>query len=112
MHGLDSSLRGGSTFGRMKTIGEVAELAGVTVKTLRHYDRIGLLKPKARSDAGYRLYGRDELIRLREILIWRRLGFPLADVQALLDAPDHDRVDALRRQRDLAGGQLDRFHAL
>jgi DNA-binding transcriptional MerR regulator/ABC-type Fe3+-hydroxamate transport system substrate-binding protein len=109
---LDSSLRGDSSFGPVKTIGEVAELAGVTIKTLRHYDRIGLLKPRARSDAGYRLYGREELERLREILIWRRLGFPLADIAALLDDPDHDRREALRRQLELAGSQLDNFHAL
>jgi DNA-binding transcriptional MerR regulator/ABC-type Fe3+-hydroxamate transport system substrate-binding protein len=97
---------------RVKTIGEVAELAGVTIETLRHYDRIDLLKPKARSAAGYRLYGRDELLRLREILVWRQLGFPLADISALIDDPAHNRGEALQRQLDLAARQLDKFHSI
>jgi DNA-binding transcriptional MerR regulator/ABC-type Fe3+-hydroxamate transport system substrate-binding protein len=96
----------------MRTIGEVAELAGVSTQTLRWYDRIGLLHPRARSDAGYRLYGTDELLRLREVLIWRQLGFPLTDIAALIDDPGHDRAEALRRQRELAVSQRDKFHAL
>jgi DNA-binding transcriptional MerR regulator/ABC-type Fe3+-hydroxamate transport system substrate-binding protein len=96
----------------VRTIGEVADLAGTTVKTLHYYDQIGLLKPLARSEAGYRLYGREELLRLREIMIWRRLGFPLADIAALIDEPDHDREDALQRQLELADSQLDKFQGL
>jgi DNA-binding transcriptional MerR regulator/ABC-type Fe3+-hydroxamate transport system substrate-binding protein len=96
----------------MRTIGEVAELVGVTIGTLRWYDEIGLLKPRARSSAGYRLYGQEELLRLREILIWRQLGFPLADIAVLIDEPEHDRREALDRQLALAGTQLDKFHSL
>jgi len=96
----------------VKTIGEVADLAGVSSATLRWYDKLGLLKPSARSDVGYRLYGREELLRLREILIWRQLGFPLADIQALIDDPDHDLGKAVRRQLAMAGEQLDRFRGL
>jgi DNA-binding transcriptional MerR regulator/ABC-type Fe3+-hydroxamate transport system substrate-binding protein len=96
----------------MKTIGEVADLAGVSTQTLRWYDRIGLLPPRARSGAGYRLYGTEELLRLREILIWRQLGFPLGDIAALIDDPGHDRAEALRRQRELAVAQRDKFYAL
>jgi DNA-binding transcriptional MerR regulator/ABC-type Fe3+-hydroxamate transport system substrate-binding protein len=96
----------------MRSIGETAALAGVSVQTLRHYERLGLLQPRARSSAGYRLYGREELLRLREILIWRQLGFPLQDVAALIDDPDHDRLDALRRQREIVLDQHSRFGAM
>src|SRR5580658_2159169 len=96
----------------MRTIGDVAELAGVTAKALRYYDRIGLLKPLARSDSGYRLYGREELLRLREILIWRRLGFSLTDIAALIEEPGHDVRDALQRQLELATLQLETFEGL
>jgi DNA-binding transcriptional MerR regulator/ABC-type Fe3+-hydroxamate transport system substrate-binding protein len=91
---------------------EAAALAGVSTTTLRHYDSIGLLKPRARSNSGIRLYGREELLRLREILVWRQLGFPLADVAALVDDPDHDRAEALRRQRQLVKDQHGRFETM
>jgi DNA-binding transcriptional MerR regulator/ABC-type Fe3+-hydroxamate transport system substrate-binding protein len=96
----------------LKTIGEVAELAGVSSETLRWYDRIGLLKPQARTEAGYRLYGRQELVRLREILIWRHLGFPIADIAALIDDPGHDLAEAVCRQLELATEQLEKFQAI
>jgi DNA-binding transcriptional MerR regulator len=94
---------------RVKAIGEVSELSGVSIQMLRYYDKIGLLRPRARSSAGYRLYGRDELLRLREILVWYQLGFSLKDVARLIDDPFHDRAEALRRQLELANAQLDRF---
>lgn len=96
----------------MKTITELAELSGTTIPTLRHYDDIGLLKPLARSGSGIRLYGQKELIRLREILVWRQLGFPLSDVAALVDDPGHNRLQALRRQLQLVCEQRDRFGAV
>ena len=96
----------------MKTVGEVAELAGVTVRTLHHYDELGLLSPSGRSDAGYRLYSHEDLARLREILIWRSLGFPLTEISALLDDPGHDRLAALERQRELVEREIERLGAL
>jgi DNA-binding transcriptional MerR regulator len=93
----------------MRTIGEAAELAGVSVRTLRHYDALGLLVPSARSEAGYRLYDRDDLARLQEILVWRQLGFPLAEIKTMLEAPGRDRVSAIRRQRELAERERDRL---
>jgi MerR family transcriptional regulator, thiopeptide resistance regulator len=96
----------------MKTVGEVAELAGVTVRTLHHYDELGLLSPSRRSEAGYRLYSYDDLTRLREILIWRTLGFPLTEIGALLDDPGHDRLLALKRQRELIEREIERLGAL
>jgi MerR family transcriptional regulator, thiopeptide resistance regulator len=96
----------------MKTVGEVAELAGVTVRTLHHYDELGLLSPSERSGAGYRLYSHEDLERLQEILIWRQLGFSLAEIASLLDDPGHTRLAALERQRELVGRELDRLGAL
>jgi MerR family transcriptional regulator, thiopeptide resistance regulator len=97
---------------RMRTVGDVAALAGVTVRTLHHYDELGLLCPSGRSDAGYRLYSYEDLARLQEILVWRALGFPLARIQAMLDDPAHDRVAALARQRELVERELERLGAL
>jgi DNA-binding transcriptional MerR regulator len=97
---------------RVKSVGEVAELAGVTVRTLHHYDELGLLSPSERSGAGYRLYSHDDLERLQEILIWRQLGFSLAEIVSLLDGPGHDRLSALERQRELVGREIDRLGAL
>ena len=96
----------------MRTIGEVAELAHVTVRTLHHYDELGLLAPSERSEAGYRLYSYDDLARLQEILIWRQLGFSLADVKSLLDDPEYDRISALERQRELVEREIERLGAV
>src|SRR4051794_10991097 len=90
----------------MRTVREVAELAGVTVRALHHYDEIGLLKPSGRSASGYRLYSHGDLLRLHEIVAWRQLGFSLREVQELVDEPDHDRAVALRRQQSLARDEL------
>lgn len=96
----------------MKTVGEVAELASVTVRALHHYDELGLLSPSGRSEAGYRLYCEEDLVRLREILIWRALGFSLAEIASLLDDPAHDRLAALERQRELIGHEIERLGSL
>src|SRR4051794_18997730 len=96
----------------MKTVKEVAELSGVTVRTLHHYDEIGLLRPTERSESGYRLYYRADLERLQEILGWRELGFSLAEIAALIDEPGYDRVSALRRQRELVERESERLAAL
>ncbi len=95
----------------MRTVGELSRLAGVTVRTLHHYDEIGLLAPSGRSEAGYRLYADQDLERLREIIVWRQLGFSLEKIQALVDDPGHDRVQSLRRQRELVARDLERLAA-
>lgn len=82
-------------------IQEAAKLTGLSPKALRHYDKIGLLHPEELSDAGYRLYGPKELSRLREILLLRELDFSLKEIAQLLDVPDRNRQEALRRQREL-----------
>lgn len=84
--------------GQAYQVGEVAGLTGVSVRTLHHYDRIGLLRPRQRSAAGYRLYGEHDLLRLQQILTLRYLGFPLKHIAELLDRPDFDLVASLRVQ--------------
>ena len=87
--------------GQLHTVGEVAALAGVTVRTLHHYDRIGLLVPSGRSQNGYRLYAYGDLERLREIRLLRELRFSLDAIGRMLDAPTHGRRSALEAQRDM-----------
>src|SRR5690606_23922627 len=86
---------------------EVARLAGVSVRTLHHYDEIGLLVPSRRSDAGYRLYDEADLLRLQQILIGRELGLPLEQIRRSLDDPGFDLRDALKAQR---AGLLSHVH--
>ncbi|MDQ6606066.1 MAG: MerR family transcriptional regulator [Actinomycetota bacterium] len=82
------------------------------MRTLHHYDEIGLLSPRGRSEAGYRLYAREDLERLREILMWRALGFSLAEIAELLEDAAQDRIGALRRQRELVQRDLDRLGSI
>jgi DNA-binding transcriptional MerR regulator len=93
-------------------VGEVAALAGVTVRTLHHYDRIDLLSPSGRTAAGYRQYSAADLDRLHEVLLYRELGFSLEDVATLLDAPDADPEAHLRRQHRLLRDRLERTRAM
>ena len=69
------------------------------MRTLHHYDRIGLLRPARRAESGYRYYGRPELLRLQQILFYRELDFPLEQIRRILDDPDFDALGALRRHR-------------
>ncbi|MGW0964865.1 MerR family transcriptional regulator [Streptomyces sp. NPDC002516] len=93
------------------TVGRVAELAGVSVRTLHHYDAIGLVRPSARTPAGYRAYGAGDVERLREVLAYRRLGFGLREIARLVDDPGTDAVAHLRRLRGLLLRQRDRATA-
>ena len=86
------------------TVGQVAETYGVTVRTLHHYDEVGLLHPSERTGAGYRLYTAGDLERLSTIVVYRRLGFSLEEIGELLDGADV--VEHLRRQRDLVTTRL------
>lgn len=93
-------------------VGEVSRVAGVTVRTLHHYDEIGLLSPTGRSEAGYRLYERSDLDRLSQILFYRELDFPLEQIATILDEPDTDASAHLQRQRRLLGERIERLEAL
>ena len=85
----------------MKTVTEIAQQAHISVRTLHHYDAIGLLKPTEITEAGYRLYDDAALERLYLILLFRELEFPLKDIQAILDAPDFDRNRILEQQVEM-----------
>ena len=82
----------------MRTVKEVSKYTGVSVRTLHHYDAIGLLKPAQVTEAGYRLYDDAALQRLQSILLFRQLQFPLKDIKAILDRPDFDPAEALSQQ--------------
>ena len=84
---------------RIYLVKEAAELAKVSVRTLHHYDEIGLLTPRRRTAAGYRLYDDDDLLRLQQILIGRALGLPLEAIRRSLDDPSFDRKHALLAQK-------------
>lgn len=85
----------------MKTVTQIAKQTGVSVRTLHHYDAIGLLKPTRVTEAGYRLYDDAALERLYLILLFREIGFPLKEIQGILDAPDFDRNRVLEKQTEL-----------
>ena len=82
-------------------IKEAAKCTGVTVRTLRYYDQIGLLRPDTVTQSGYRVYSAENLERLRQILFFRELGFPLGEIQALMEHPGYDRTEALKNHRAL-----------
>src|ERR1700733_7160725 len=94
------------------TVGRLAELAGVTVRTLHHYDEIGLVRPSARTAAGYRAYSARDVERLREVLAYRRLGLGLREIADLVDDPATDAVAHLHRLRGLLLEQRDRADAM
>lgn len=94
------------------TVGQVADLAGVTVRTLHHYEKIGLLEPDDRTGAGYRKYSDRDLDRLRNILFYRELGFPLDEIATILDDPGADAAAHLRRQRELLNSRISRLREM
>ena len=94
------------------TVGEVAKMAGVSVRTLHHYDEIGLLCPGGRSDGGYRLYVREDLDGLQQVLFFRTLGFPLKEIRRIMDDPEFDRGRALVAQRELLKEKQRRTRAM
>lgn len=93
-------------------VGEIAELVGISVRTLHHYDRIGLLKPESVSPAGYRLYGDGDLEKLQQILFFRELGFGLKETKEIINQPGFDRKKALRTHRELLLEKRQRLEAL
>lgn len=94
------------------TVGAAADVTGVSVRALHHYDEIGLLRPSRRNPAGYRIYSPDDLQRLQSIAFYRELGFDLADIAEILGDPDTTDEDHLRRQRELIDEQAGRLQAM
>lgn len=97
---------------KMLTVTQVAKVSGVSVRALHHYDEIGLLKPALIGRNRYRYYGRDELLRLQQILIHRELDIPLSEIAGILDAPGFDRVTTLQQQREKLESEAKRYAEL
>ena len=91
------------------TVGPAARLAGTTVRALHHYDELGLVRPSGRTTAGYRVYTEADLDRLREVLVWRELGFGLDAIPALLAGERADRLDLLVEQVSAVSARIDRL---
>lgn len=89
---------------------EVAQLTGVSVRTLHHYDDIGLLTPDGSTEAGYRLYSDDNLATLQQILFFRELGFSLKKIKELLDSPSYDRQEAFEMQHKMLIEERERLN--
>ncbi len=97
------------------TVGQVADLLGMTVRTLHHYDEIGLVVPSERSRAGYRLYTAADLTRLQHVVVYRRLEFPLEQIATLLEEDATDPLasaEHLHRQRAAVLSRLDELREL
>ncbi|MFD0273954.1 MerR family transcriptional regulator [Kitasatospora sp. NPDC127111] len=94
------------------SVGQVSGFAGVTVRTLHHYDRCGLLSPSERSPAGYRRYSGSDLARLQQILFYRELGFPLDEIATILADPQANALDHLRARREALSEQITRLQKL
>jgi DNA-binding transcriptional MerR regulator len=94
------------------TVGQVARLAGVSVRTLHHYHQIGLLAPSGHSRSGYRQYAESDLDRLQRVLFYRELGFPLDEIVTVLADPATDAVEHLRRQHTLLTQRIQRLQGM
>lgn len=94
------------------TVGDVAKMAKVSVRTLHHYDSIGLLGPSGRSESGYRQYEMPDLERLQQVLFFKELGFGLDDIRRIMLDPTFDRASALRAQRALLAEKAQRMQAM
>lgn len=95
--------------GETWTVGPAARLVGATVRALHHYEAVGLVRPSGRTPAGYRVYTEADLDRLRQVLVWRELGFGLDAVPALLEGGAADRLGRLRAQLDAVAQRIDRL---
>lgn len=85
----------------MRTTSQVAELTGISKRTLQYYDEIGILKPSCLTQSGYRLYNDDAMQKLQQILFFKELGFTLKEIHVLIQKPDFDRIAAFKKQKEL-----------
>ncbi|MBD2755849.1 MerR family transcriptional regulator [Spirosoma validum] len=97
---------------RPYSVKNLAKLAGVSVRTLHHYDRLGLLKPSVRTEARYRLYGQNELIRLQQILFYKELDFSLEEIFHILEDPNFNLLTALESHKQALEARQDRLATL
>ncbi|MBQ1271584.1 MAG: MerR family transcriptional regulator [Clostridia bacterium] len=94
----------------MMTVKEVSRITGLSVRTLHHYDSIGLLKPAEVSEAGYRLYDKSSLERIQIIMLFRELEFPLREIAEIIDDPGFDTASAISQQIELLTMKRDRLN--
>jgi DNA-binding transcriptional MerR regulator len=97
---------------KMKTVKEVSEITGISIRTLRYYDEIGLLKPTKLTDAGYRLYDNKSLENLQQILFFRELEIPLTDIQKIMEDPNYDKEQVLITQKSLLENKRNRLNGI
>lgn len=113
---LTLSLRNGLRLNRkeemMRTVKDVSEITGVSIRTLRYYDEIGLLKPTELTEAGYRLYDNKALEKLQEIMFFRELEIPLIDIKKIMDNPNYDKERALLAQKSLLEQKRNRLNGI
>jgi MerR family transcriptional regulator, thiopeptide resistance regulator len=96
----------------MLTVKQLSKLAGVTPRTLHHYDAIGLLKPSRVGDNGYRYYGEESVLHLQQILFYRELGIPLEDIKKIMGRRDFDVLGALYSHKEALQKQVARLSRL
>lgn len=96
----------------MKTVKQVADLTGLSVRTLHHYDTIGLFKPSKYSESGYRLYSDEDLKILQQILFFKELDFPLKEIESIIKNPKFNREKALLNHKNLLTLKRNRLNKL
>ena len=96
----------------MKTVKDMSEITGVSIRTLRYYDEIGLLKPTELTEAGYRLYDNKALEKLQEIMFFRELEIPLIDIKKIMDNPNYDKEQVLLTQKALLEQKRNRLNGI
>lgn len=96
----------------MRTVKEVSNLTGISVRTLHYYDEIGLLKPTGKSEAGYRLYDDKALETLQQVLFFREFDIPLKEIKAIMENPALDRNQILQMQRKMLTAKKERMERL
>jgi len=94
------------------TVKKLAQLSGVSIRTLRFYDEIDLLKPAFYGENKYRYYEEEQLLMLQQILFFRELGFPLNDIQRILSSNDFDKIESLKSHKSMLQAGLERTEAL
>ena len=96
----------------MRTVKEISEVTGISVRTLHYYDEIGLLKPTSKSDAGYRLYDDKALETLQQILFFREFDIPLKEIKAVIENPALEKNQILQVQRRMLVSKKERMERL
>ena len=94
------------------TVKKLAQLSGVSIRTLHFYDEIGLLKPAYYGENNYRYYEEEQLLLLQQILFFRELGFQLSDIQRMISSQDFDKISTLESHREILANNLNQTQEL